>query len=412
MTEPYLQALAGAEPYPYWLDDPDEPDSLDTLVHADTADLCVIGGGYTGLWTAILAKERDPSRDVVVLEAATCGSAASGRNGGFFESSLTHGAAQGLDRFAKEVAFLEQLGLDNLNAIEAFVEKYRIDCDWERNGVIDVLTDVALLDDLQHSYHELVGLNQDVELFDRERMQAEVHSPTYQAGMYRKRRAAICDPARLAFGMKDVALDLGVRIFEDTKATDIAAEGHGVRVQAGYGSIRSARVALATNAFPPLVKSMKRRIVPVYDYCLATEPLSAQQLDSIGWRGRQGLGDTTNQFHYYRLTQDNRIIWGGYDAVYYFGNKMGQALEQRPETFSLLSQHFHTTFPQLEGLGFSHAWGGAIDTSTRFTVFWGTEMNGRVAYRRRLHGSRRRGSRWRQGDARPPRWSGDSGDRS
>ncbi len=380
MPDRHLHALAAADPTPYWLDDPDEPDSLDTLVRADTADLCIIGGGYTGLWTAILAKERDPSRDVVIIEGATCGSAASGRNGGFFESSLTHGAAQGLERFADEVAVLEQLGLDNLDAIEAFIKKYRIDCDWERNGSIDVLTDPALLDDLYESHRQLVELGQDVTLFDRDQIQAQVHSPTYEGGLYRKKRAAICDPARLAFGMKDVALELGVRIYEDTKATSIEEKGHGVLVEAGYGSIRAARVAVATNAFPPLLKSIKRRIAPVYDYCLATEPLSKAQMDSIGWKGRQGLGDTTNQFHYYRLTQDNRIIWGGYDAVYYFGNKTAKALEQRPETFAVLSEHFFETFPQLDGLGFSHAWGGVIDTSTRFTVFWGTEMHGRVAY--------------------------------
>ena len=86
-------------------------------------------------------------------------------------------------------------------------------------------------------------------------------------------------------------------------------------------------------------------MVPVYDYVLATEPLSESQLESIGWKGRQGLSDSTNQFHYYRLTDDNRIIWGGYDAVYYFNNKVAPSLEQRPETFALLSKHFFGDIP-------------------------------------------------------------------
>ncbi len=378
--EPHLQALAGAEPTPYWLDDPDEPEATDTLVEAETADLCVIGGGYTGLWTALLAKERDPARDVVVIEATRCGNAASGRNGGFFESSLTHGVAQGFSKFARELPLLEKLGLDNLNEIEQFVRRHDIDCDWERNGVIDVATQADHVSDLADQAVHLEALGQDVEMWDRDRIQAEIHSPTYHGGLFRKQRAAVCDPARLVFGMKQVALDAGVRIFEDTLATELVEKDKSVEIQAGYGSVRAAKVALATNAFPPLLRQIKHYMVPVYDYVLATEPLNDAQLESIGWKGRQGLSDSTNQFHYYRLTEDNRIIWGGYDAVYYFNNKVASSLEHRPETFALLSQHFFETFPQLEGLRFSHVWGGAIDTSTRFTVFWGKAMGGKVVY--------------------------------
>jgi glycine/D-amino acid oxidase-like deaminating enzyme len=121
-------------------------------------------------------------------------------------------------------------------------------------------------------------------------------------------------------------------------------------------------------------------MVPVYDYCMVTEPLTAEQLASIGWKNRQGLSDFTNQFHYYRLTNDNRILWGGYDVIYYFGGRVNPQLEQRPATHAKLSQHFFSTFPTLEGVKFSHIWGGAIDTCTRFCVFWGKAMGGRVAY--------------------------------
>jgi len=113
---------------------------------------------------------------------------------------------------------------------------------------------------------------------------------------------------------------------------------------------------------------------------LATEPLSAVQLDSIGWRHRQGVSDTTNQFHYYRLTADDRIVWGGYDAVFYNGGRIDPALDQRLETQQTLARHFFGTFPQLEGLRFTHRWGGVIDTSTRFSVGFGTAFDGRVAY--------------------------------
>ena len=137
---------------------------------------------------------------------------------------------------------------------------------------------------------------------------------------------------------------------------------------------------LGTNADKPLLKRIGQYMVPVYDYCLVTEPLNAEQLDRIGWRHRQGLSDITNQFHYYRLTADNRILWGGYDAIYYWRSKTSVELESRPETWAVLAEHFFQTFPQLEDLDFSNAWGGAIDTSTRFSVFFGTAMQNRVAY--------------------------------
>ena len=380
MSQPHIEALAWAEPHPFWSDQRSGPDAEDTLVRTEHTDLCIVGGGYTGLWTAILAKERDPSRDVVLIEGDTCGSGASGRNGGFMEASLTHGVANGQQHFPSEVAQLERLGFENLDAIEDTISRYNIDCAFERTGVIDVVTYEPYLDEIVEDHRQLRSLGQEVELLDREQMQAQVHSPTYIGGLWRKDRAALVDPVRLAWGLKRAALALGVRVYEHTKATGIERDGVGVLVKTPFGSVRAARVALATNAYPPLLRQMKNYIVPVYDYCMATEPLSSEQLDSIGWAGRQGLSDTNNQFHYYRLTEDNRIIWGGYDAVYFFGSKHAGELDQRPETFMKLSEHFFTTFPQLEGLHWENAWGGAIDTCTRFCVFWGTSMRGRVAY--------------------------------
>jgi glycine/D-amino acid oxidase-like deaminating enzyme len=118
----------------------------------------------------------------------------------------------------------------------------------------------------------------------------------------------------------------------------------------------------------------------VYDYVLSTEPLTDAQLDRIGWRGRQGIGDCANQFHYYRLTADNRIVWGGYDALYHFGRKVDAAYEDRPATYRRLAAHFFITFPQLDDVRFSHRWAGAIDTNTRFCAHWGLARGGRVAY--------------------------------
>ncbi len=159
------------------------------------------------------------------------------------------------------------------------------------------------------------------------------------------------------------------------------SEGRTLRLTTPNGAtVTARRVALGTGAFPPLVKRLRNFVVPVYDYALMTEPLTAAQRDAIGWRHRQGIGDSANQFHYYRLTADDRILWGGYDAVYHYGNGMKPALEDRPATFETLARHFFETFPQLEGIRFTNAWGGVIDTCSRFCAFFGTAYGGRLAY--------------------------------
>jgi glycine/D-amino acid oxidase-like deaminating enzyme len=379
----YLDAIADADQYPYWYEDVDEPDSNPTLVRTESCDLCVVGGGYTGLWTAIIAKERDPSRDVVLIDAHECGSAASGRNGGFMDASLTHGIGNGMARWPDEIEILEDLGRRNLNEIEAAIRKYEIDCDYERTGVIEVANKFhpsMYLDEVRQEYELLLRLGHHAEWLDAEGMQAEVHSPIYTGGLFTNDNCALVDPARLVWGLKSTAERLGVRIYEDTKATQLKRDGIGVMVTTPLGAIRAGKVALGTNAFRPILKRLGSFIAPVYDYCMVTEPLTDEQMRSIGWNNRQGLSDLANQFHYYRLTEDNRILWGGYDAVYYWGGKVSSELESRPETWAKLSQHFFETFPQLEDVLFTHMWGGVIDTSSRFTVFWGRAMNGRVAY--------------------------------
>ena len=139
-------------------------------------------------------------------------------------------------------------------------------------------------------------------------------------------------------------------------------------------------MALCTNVFPSLLKRYRLHTIPVYDYALMTEPLTPEQLALIGWEGREGLSDLANQFHYSRLTADNRILWGGYDAVYYAGGKIRAEYEDRDETYRKLASHFFTTFPQLAGIRFTHRWAGVIDSSTRFCAFFGSAHGGRVQY--------------------------------
>jgi glycine/D-amino acid oxidase-like deaminating enzyme len=235
---------------------------------------------------------------------------------------------------------------------------------------------------LAHTAEAARSAGAQVRLLDAEATRTAVNSPTYLAGLWDVTGCAIVDPARLAWGLRRACLEAGVRIYEHTPVTALFEEAGSRRLVLATpgGSVAARRVALGTGAFAPLLRRLRAYLVPVYDYALMTEPLSGQQLASLGWQDRQGIGDSANQFHYYRLTRDNRILWGGYDAIYHYGGQIAAALDQRPETFTLLARHFFQTFPQLEGLSFTHTWGGVIDTCTRFCAFFGTARQGRLAY--------------------------------
>jgi glycine/D-amino acid oxidase-like deaminating enzyme len=266
---------------------------------------------------------------------------------------------------------LERLGRQNLDAIEAALARHGIDCDFERTGSIAVAT----------QEHQVAWLREAGGVFlDTAAMRAQVDSPTYLAGAWDTSGTALVHPAKLAWGLAAACERLGVRICEHTPVLGLGRDRDGVALRVPGGVLRARRVALGTSAFPSLLRRLRLYTVPVYDYVLVTEPLSAARLAAVGWRNRQGIGDSGNQFHYYRLTADNRILWGGYDAIYHFGRGLRAAYDQRPATSVLLAQHFFATFPQLEGVGFTHRWGGAIDTCSRFCAFFGTALRGRVAY--------------------------------
>lgn len=376
-----LRHLADAQPELWWLDsDPLEPAPHSALVGDLGADLCVVGAGYTGLWTALLAKERDPLREVVVVEQFETGAGASGRNGGFCSASLTHGFNNGMSRFPDEMPVIERLGRENLDAIEDTIRRYQIKCDWERNGELRV----AVAPWQMRAMATEAGLRNEmgdhVELLSREEVQARIHSPLYEGGLFDPDGTALVDPARLVWGLERACLSLGVRIFENSKVQWLEDVDDAVRVHTPYGAVTAARVALGTNVFPPLVRQARKYIVPVYDFQLVTEPLTPEQLESVGWAGREGVSDAGNQFHYYRLTKDHSILWGGFDTVYNFRGKVRREYEFNAETYATLAGHFLKTFPQLAGIRFTHAWGGAIDTCTRFSPFWGTSFEGKVAY--------------------------------
>lgn len=365
-------SLAGSVRKPLWLDTPDRPAARPRLAGGATADLVVVGGGFCGLWTALRAVEREPGTDVLLLEGDRIAEHATGRNGGFCEASLTHGETNGRTRWPEEYDELHRLGVENLDAIEATVDRYGIDCGFLRGGTLAVAT----------RPHEVAWLEPGRPGFlDRDAVRAVVDSPTYLAGRREPpEECAVLDPARLAWGLADAAERQGVRIAEGTRVAGLRRVDGGLEVETPHGVVRARRVALATNVFRPLLRRLRWTTVPVYDYVLATEPLTTGQLAMLGWDPALGISDAGNQFHYYRVTPDRRVLWGGYDAIYHFGRSVEPDHEERAATYTTLAEHFLATFPQLEGIGFTHRWAGVIDTSTRFCASFGAAYGGRAAY--------------------------------
>lgn len=374
-----LRAIADVKYMPYWLDDPAKPELISPLTKQIETDLAVIGGGFTGLWTALQARQADPNRDVVLLEAGEVAIGASGRNGGFCAASLTHGVENGKSRWEKDLPKLIKLGNENLDGIEATIKEFNIDCDFIRSGEVSVAVEDYQIADLQEEVEQARQYNMPVQFFDQHEMRSRINSPAFLSGAIDMSNAML-NPARLAWGLKKACIGLGVRFFEGTPVTALEERRESIILKTPHGQVEARKAALATNAFPPLLKNLSMYVVPVYDYVLMTEPLNKAQHDAIGWYGREGLSDNANQFHYSQMTSDGRILWGGYDAIYYRNNGVAPHLEKRPASFGLLAEHFFQTFPQLEGLRFTHAWGGVIDTCSRYSVFWGKTYRGKLAY--------------------------------
>lgn len=374
------RSLAEAEESAFWLQDATWAPVTEPAHGSLETDLLVIGGGFTGLWTAIEAKRADPAREVHLVEAARLASAASGRNGGFISESITHGLAHGLAMWPDEMPTLLRLGRQNLDEIDAFMREHRIDANLQRRGKSVVALTEGQVEGLARACRMSLEFGEDAVLFDRERAQADVHSPTYQAALRVRTGSGTIHPGRLASGLATTAHDLGVHVHEHCAVRRLARSGGGLSARIPGGEIRARKVVLATSASRPLLRRLQARIVPVLDHVLVTEPLTASQRASIGWSEEQGLTDPGNRFHYYRLTPDGRILFGGYDAAYHFAGAIRPDDPARMRSYRTLASHFFQTFPQLEGLRFSHRWFGAIDTSPRFTPFFGTAFSGRLAY--------------------------------
>ncbi len=365
----------------YWLARrPARP--LRPLTGKHQADVAVVGAGLTGLWTGIVLKELEPGREVVVLEQKLAAYGASGRNAGILSETVDHSHGLAVDHFGEaEARRLARVGEMNLEALVSFLDRRGIQCDYEPTGRLMVALTPAHLEDARRAVATArrPGLDS-YRLLDRDELAAEIRSPVYLGGV-EVRGGGILDPVKLVDGLRAEAERLGVLVFERTRVDALEPHGAGVRIAAGPGSVRTRRVVLATSAYTHhLLPRLARRFIPLYDYVLVSEPLAPGQREAIGWRRRQGVTDARTFFNYYRLTADDRILWGTSEAAYHRGNRVDPGCDHSPAHYAALRESFRRHFPDLRELEFPWAWGGAICSTTRLTPFFGRALGGRVLY--------------------------------
>jgi glycine/D-amino acid oxidase-like deaminating enzyme len=352
------------------------------LVDAVEADVAIIGGGFTGLWTAIALTEAEPGLRVALIEQRRCGYGASGRNAGLVGETLDHSHELAIAHFGREeAARLARLGRENLDGLEHFLREHAIDAAFERRGQLTLALSPGALADLERQRDVAQSLGAGGQrLLSRDETRAELASPRAYGALLLERNAVV-DPVRLVEGLLAEARRRGVRVFEESPVTAIEPGRLDVRVLAAGGALRSGRLVLATNAYSHhLWPALRRWFLPLYDYVLVSEPVTDAQNAAAGWPRRRGVVDTRSFFNYARWTADGRILWGTSEALYHRGNRVDESCDHSPAHYAGLRASFAAFLPQLAGLGFPFAWGGPIASTTRFTPFFGTAGHGRVHY--------------------------------
>ena len=373
------KALKNVTFAPFWLDSQESPELCDSLSGQCETDLLIVGGGFTGLWVAIQAKEENPQRKVILIEAKHVGVGASGRPGGIVSSSLLHDIENVKRTFPEEANEIYKLGVENLSGFEKDINRFDIQCDLEFGGELTVAVSDDGLPRLVEELENRKEFNSTAEVLDSKQTQEQINSPIFKGALWVRDRSGTVHPGKLVLGLKETALGLGVEIYENTALQSVKRNNKQLVVTTENGEITARKVLLATNAFSSGHRRIKNRVVSVIDRVLATEPLTSEQLDSLGWKNRQGVYDNRSQLNYMRLTEDNRIIFGG-RLTYRFANSTNTDLDKVKDPFIRLAEAFITTFPQLSEVKFSNAWSGPIALTTRKAVHYQRYHHGDMFY--------------------------------
>ncbi len=360
---------------PWWLTEAEQDGTEPPAPSPDgdlAADVCVIGGGLTGLWTALTLREREPSARVVVLEADRCGSGPSGRNGGFLHgywASIAGLRATLGDAGAQELA---RAGEGIIPAVRRFGAEI-----WLREGGMLMVSTTpsqdAAIDDAVRAAVALGAPEEAVALDERE-LAARISSPVFRRGVFH-RECATVQPARLVRALRREVLAAGVELYEGTPATGI---GEGV-VTTPRGRVRAASVVVATNAAASGWRPVRRHVTNFGSYVVLTEPVP-ELLGEIGWTGGEAVVDGRMFLHYFRTTDDGRVLMGSGSGPIGYGGKLDRRFTNDSPSAGRAERGLRRLLPGLAAARVERAWGGPIDVSADHLPFFGTVPGTTVHY--------------------------------
>jgi glycine/D-amino acid oxidase-like deaminating enzyme len=363
----------------WWLHQAGPVEPLPVLDDEISADVVVIGGGFTGMWAAWLLRELEPEAEVVLLESGLCGEGPSGRNGGFVNSmwfQLPSMRPRFGDLGAIRVARAAQQAI---NDVGEWCEKHDVDAWFHRGGYLQVSTtprhDGAWADTVEAC--ERLGEPDAVQVLSPEETAARCASPIFRGAAFYP-GSAIVNPALLARGLRTKLVEGGVAVHEHSPVKRIHASANGVEVRTAGGVVRAGHGVLACGGAAERLRPLARRLTMTSSHMVITEPVP-DVIEELGWSGGECVTDSRHMLNYFRTTPDGRIAfgWGGGRVV--FDSELHGRAEVDPHVTVDVGRHLARFFPQLAGRRIDHAWGGPIDVSPSHTPIVGT-LDGRVHY--------------------------------
>jgi glycine/D-amino acid oxidase-like deaminating enzyme len=349
----------------WWDQLDDTPATRPALRGSIDVDVAVVGAGYTGLWSAYCLLRADPSLRVMVLERETVGFGASGRNGGWCVGELAGGLGGAVATWGRDAGVaMNRAIIDTVDEVGRVVADERIDCGFERGGVVRLARTEPQLarQRAEVDHHRHLGFGDDVlRSLDVEEATARLAATAVLGGVHYGPSARI-QPARLVRGLADVVERLGGTIVEGTDVGDIVpgSAGGRPRVVTGHGTVRADVVVRATEAYTRALPGRRRDLVPLYSLMVATEPLDSDMWRSIGLQRRETFADDRRMVIYGQRTTDDRIAFGGRGAPYRFASGIDASTEARSDVHDTIAATLIELLPQLRDVKITHRWGGVL----------------------------------------------------
>jgi glycine/D-amino acid oxidase-like deaminating enzyme len=341
-------------------------------------DVAIIGGGFTGLSTAYNLRRDNANMKVAVLESEIIGYGASGRNGGFsmtlfgLEPAITK-LFFGQERTVEAHRYMERA----VDYVDALVREHNMQSDYWFPGFLRVATTPGFAKRIQHDLKLLseMGIT-GITWLDANQVRSEVESPLF-LGAWWEPRCGLLNPAKQVRELKRVAQQFGAEVYEHTPVTEIQ-RGARFKLRTPGGMVTAEKIVLATNAYSHLIPELRSKQSPMFTHMVVTEPLTPQQLGSIGWKNLQGIEDARNMVHYFRLTIDNRLAMGGSDVSLAYGRDLDRDLNMR--IFADLERDVVRLFPGLKEVRYTHRWGGPVSVPTQMVPDIGQLGDARALY--------------------------------